>query len=143
MSDKSTRALALHDQLFNCAQSVLGAFCEEYGLPFEQAMRAAGGLGGGLRSGEVCGAVSGAVMVIGLKFGQTAPNDKAAKEQCGKITMEFVDRFRARQGALRCVDLLGYDIRDAEAKARNPERAKQVCPPAIETAVLLLEEMGF
>lgn len=76
MSEKSEKALALHNQVYNCAQSVVGAFCENYGIELEHALRLAGGLGGGLRSGEVCGAVSGAVMVIGLKYGQVKPNDR-------------------------------------------------------------------
>jgi len=59
----------------NCAQAVLGAFCEEYGLDTDTALRIARGLGSGVRNAEICGAVSGAVLVIGLKYG----HDKALK----------------------------------------------------------------
>ncbi|MDW7659642.1 MAG: C-GCAxxG-C-C family protein, partial [Bacillota bacterium] len=99
--------------------------------------------GGGMRCGEVCGAVTGALMVIGLKYAQTEPGDRAAKDRFGQITQAFMERYAQEKGALLCRDLLGYDIRDAEAKAKNPDRIRQVCPGAIESAVSLLEEMGF
>jgi C_GCAxxG_C_C family probable redox protein len=106
-------------------------------------MRLACGFGGGLRCGEVCGAVSGAVMVVGLKYGQYIANDEASKKKCYETTSEFMEKYIKRKGTVLCRELLGYDVRDTEARARFPGRQKQICPKAIETAVLILEEMGF
>ena len=143
MSLREKRAAELFDSGFNCAQSVVGAFCEDYGIGAREALRLAGGFGGGLRCGEVCGAVSGAVMVIGLKHGQSVTGDAAAKAECSRLTSEFTERFRGKNGTLLCRELLGYDVRDSGAREKFPGRQKEVCPKAISDAVALLEEMGF
>jgi C_GCAxxG_C_C family probable redox protein len=67
MSVREARALKLFSDgnKYNCAQAVLGAFCEESGLDINIAFKLANGFGGGIRCGETCGAVSGAVMAIG------------------------------------------------------------------------------
>ena len=71
MKNKGETAVAMMAGGWNCAQSVLGVFCEDCGLDRETAMKLASGFGAGMaRKQEVCGAVSGAIMVIGLKHGQ-------------------------------------------------------------------------
>ncbi|NLJ71228.1 MAG: C_GCAxxG_C_C family protein [Clostridiaceae bacterium] len=143
MSEKMQKARELHESGFNCSQSVLGSFCDQFGIDEQILMKLAGGFGGGLQCGEVCGAVSGAVMVVGLKYGQSIANDKDSKKKCYEITSEFMEEFLKRKGTVLCREILGYDIRDPEAKAKYPDRQKQICPKVIETAVLILEEMGF
>jgi C_GCAxxG_C_C family probable redox protein len=143
MSDKAEKALTLFNNGFNCSQSVIGAFCEQFGMNESLALKLAGGFGGGIRCGEVCGAVSGAVMVIGLKYGHYIINDMASKDNCSKITSDFMKKFNEKKNTVICRELLGYDIRNTEDKAKFPGKQKEVCPNAIETAVLLLEEMGF
>ena len=67
---KNDIAMALFRNGANCAQAVVGAYAEECGLEFDQAMRLASSFGAGMgRLREVCGAVSGMLMVIGLKEG--------------------------------------------------------------------------
>ena len=143
MSEKVEKALSLFDSGFNCSQSVIGAFCEQLGMSESVALKMAGGFGGGIRCGEVCGAVSGAVMVIGLKYGQSIVGDTDSKDTCYKITSDFMKRFSEIKNTVICRELLGFDIRNTEDKAKFSEKHKEVCPKAIETAVLLLEEMGF
>lgn len=143
MSDKVQKALSLFESGFSCCQSVIGAFCGKYGLDEQLAMKIACGFAGGLRCGEVCGAVSGAVMIIGLKHGQFVADDKASKEKCFKTTSEFMERFLARRETVICCELLGYDVRDIETRAKFPGRQKEICPNAIKSAVLILEEMDF
>ena len=143
MENKVQKALELHDSGYNCSQSVIGAFCEQYGLDEQLGLKITGGFGGGLRCGEICGAVSGAVMIIGLKYGQNNLDDKSAKEECYKITSEFMEEYAKRNKSVVCRELLGYDIRDIDKITLIPGRQKEICSNAIETAVLLLEEMGF
>jgi len=144
MSEKVKQALNAFGAGYNCAQAVISAFADSLGMDRETALRFAGGFGGGLRSGEVCGAISGAVMAIGLKYGQTDAADKAAKEQCNRMTIEFMDQVRKEQGTVLCRDLLGYDVRDEKAgQAMAPERKRAICNQAIEKAVVILENMGF
>lgn len=143
MTEKVNKALELSNSGFNCAQAVIGAFCDKYGIDEETAMRFAGGFGGGLRCGEVCGAVTGAVMVIGLKYGQILPNDKESKEKCGEVTLKFMDEYKKRNNSVLCREILGYDPRDKEKAVLFADKKHTICTNAIETAIIILEEMGF
>ncbi|NLF42508.1 MAG: C_GCAxxG_C_C family protein, partial [Bacteroidales bacterium] len=61
MKNKAEYANECFSSGFNCAQSVFSAFCEDYGLEKNQALKIACSFGGGMgHLGEVCGAVSGA-----------------------------------------------------------------------------------
>ena len=62
------------------------------------------GLQGGLGVGEVCGAVSGAIMAIGLRYG------KGDSEEVLHLAREFVAGFQEKNGAVRCNDLVGFDM---------------------------------
>ena len=128
---------------FNCAQSVIAAFSEKYGVDKISAMKLAGGLGSGFRCGEICGAVSGAVMVIGLKYGQTQANDKETKEHCYKKTEDFTDKFKEENGSILCRDLLGYDVRRDREFIKQSKELKLKCTALVEAAADLLERMGY
>jgi len=80
---------------------------------------------------------------VRLKYGQDTASDKVSKEKCYNITSEYINEYVKRKGTIICRELLGYDIRDPEARQKFPGRHKEVCPKAIETEVLLLEEMGL
>lgn len=83
----------------NCAQSVVAQFAEKYGADADFLIKVSSGFGGGVKSGEICGAILGGVMAIGLKYGDD-------KLECGRMTKEFVNRFREQNGAVTCRDLL-------------------------------------
>jgi C_GCAxxG_C_C family probable redox protein len=128
---------------FNCSQSVLAAFSENFGLEKKLALRVAGGFGGGMgRRGDTCGAVSGALMVLGLKYGAIDPQDKDAKENAYQQVKAFMKRFEALHGTVRCNDLLDADIGTADglALARSENRFKQRCPQFVGDAAEILEE---
>ena len=93
------KALSLHAQGYNCAQSVLMAEGAYTGLEEKQAADTAVGFGGGARCGELCGAISGAIMAAGLHYG--AENRPKADAFDRALTAAFREKF----GALRCADL--------------------------------------
>lgn len=55
-------------------------------------------------AGEVCGAVVGAVLALGLIYGEDSP------EAVTHLTEQFMQRFKERNGAVRCVDIIGFNI---------------------------------
>ena len=130
---------------FNCAQSVLAVFCEKYDMDRQQALKLACGLGGGVRFGEICGAVSGGVLVVGLKYGQFAAEDKESKSECYAKTTEFVNAFREINGSVVCRQILGYDISKKEEYdiAAGKNLFKTLCAGMVKSAVSLLEELGY
>lgn len=97
--DVKEKAVTLHGQGYNCAQSVLLALSDHTGLEDSAAASVAAGFGGGAGCRELCGAISGAVMAAGLKHSaENRPQIQAADR-------ELVAAFRERFGALRCGDL--------------------------------------
>ncbi len=142
--DKASHALSTFDGGFNCSQSVLTAFCNDFGLHDEMAFRVACGLGGGMgRMAKTCGAVTGAFMVIGLKYGQTQSDDKAAKEKTYGFVKAFADLFAKQHGSIECRELLACDINTPHGlKVANEQNLfKTICPKYVESAVKLLEKL--
>lgn len=130
---------------FNCAQSVILAFCEKYGMEKETALKVTGGFGGGFRSGEICGAVSGGVAVVGLKYGQKAADDAAAKQNCNEKTIQFIEAFRKKNKFIVCREILGMDIskKDEYEQAQAKNLFKTLCADMVKSAVDTLEELGY
>lgn len=124
MSKRVEKALELFRSGLNCSQAVVGTFCNQFGMDEPLSMKLACGFAGGLRCGEVCGAVTGAVMIIGLKYGQCIADDKASKGKCYEITSKFMEGYVKRKGTILCREILGYDVRDKETRAKFPGRQK-------------------
>ena len=138
------RAVSLFKGGLNCAQAVIASYSEEFGLEPAMAARLAAGLGGGMgRLAQTCGAVSGAVLVLGLKHGNATAQDKAAKEKTYQKVREFVARFKARNGAVVCRDLLGSDIStpDGLQMATQQGLFATRCPTFVRDAAQILAEM--
>jgi len=146
MQAKEEKAVELYMDGYNCAQSVLGAYCEELGLDLETALKTACGFGGGgMKYKNTCGAVSGAFMVIGLKCGQYIKGDAAAKGHCYKKIQEFSDKFKEKQGTVICGELLKIDKNiDIETEIeRIKPLFKTICPEFVKSAVQILENIEF
>lgn len=127
---------------FSCSQAVLSAFGPDLGLERETALRVAGAFGGGMaRTGQTCGAVTGALMVIGLKYGQTTVDAKQAKEKTYALAREFMRQFEARHGSIACQALLGHDLSTPEGLqlAREKGLFTSLCPKLVADAVEILE----
>jgi len=102
---------------YNCAQSVLAAYSEDYGLSKDIALSIASGFGAGIgRLQETCGAVSGAIKVLGLA-GQFKESDGREKLNllCEKIRC-FTDEFSDKMGTIKCLDLINCDLSTEEGR---------------------------
>jgi len=121
-----------------CSQAVLGAFCEKYGLDEAAAFRISCGLNSGVRCADICGAVTGAVLVIGLKYGDS-------KETCNLKTEEFIRVFKERNGSVICRAILNCDISTPEGKAKaiNENLFGTLCPAMVTSAARILEDSGY
>lgn len=95
---------------YNCSQSVFLAFCEDYDLDFETALKISSSFGGGMgRLREVCGTVTGMFMTAGLLYGYTSPKDREGKAEHYKRIQELANEFESRNGSIVCRDLLGLE----------------------------------
>lgn len=145
MSERLKRVNAPEYRLFNCAQKVFGAFCEDYGVPRKLGIQMAAALGGGLRAGESCGALVGALLVVGLKYGTADSNDNVQRAICDEKAKEVAFKFREMNGSIACRDLLGIDtsVGDNRSKAKEMGLFNDICPKIVESIVEFLEEAGY
>jgi C_GCAxxG_C_C family probable redox protein len=143
---KIDNALNAFESGFSCAQAVLTAFAQDAGLPADVTNRLACAFGGGIaRRGLTCGAVSGALMVIGLKYGNTKAEDKEAKNLTYIKVNEFCRLFIERHGSLNCGELLGCDIGTEEGMKyfREQGLAKSMCNKYVtDTCEILINHIG-
>jgi len=121
-----------------CSQAVLMAFCEKYGMDKGTALKISCGLNSGARCAEICGAVSGAVLVIGLRYGDSS-------DVCNKKTEEFMKLFKQRYGKIVCRDILGCDISTPEGKKKATEEHlfSRYCVDAVADAAQTLVDLGY
>jgi len=142
--NKIEQAEKYFDEGFACSQAVLAAFCREYHLPKETALRLADGFGGGIaRQGLTCGAVTGAVMVLSLKYGRTKPQNQPAKKKLNDKIQQFIQQFQAHHQTINCNDLLGVDISTKLGldAATQKNLFKIQCPKYVKSAAHILTEI--
>jgi len=137
------KALSYFQDKFHCSQSVLAAYAEELGLTEEQALKIAYCLNSGMRKGEVCGACSGALLVLGMKYGQSKKDDLDSRTKANQKTVEFLEQFEKENGSYICNDLLGCNISTVEGVQYAMEHNcfTEVCPKMVASAVKILESM--
>ncbi len=142
--ENAEKAVNYFAQRYNCSQSVLLAFAEELGLEKESALKISSGFGGGIARMQVsCGAVTGGVMVLGLRQGNTRPEDTETKEKNYELIRLFAERFRKELGSLNCRELLGFDLNTEEGRQsiKDNNLTEKVCRQCVRCAAQLLEEM--
>jgi C_GCAxxG_C_C family probable redox protein len=138
MTDTEKNALEHFKNGLYCSQAVLGVFCEKYGLPKDVAFKISCGLNSGCRCGDICGAVSGAILVIGLKHGDS-------KVICNSKTEEFINAFKDKNESVICRVLLGYDISTPKGLENFFEKKlfQTVCAKMVKDAVQILENTDY
>ena len=141
MNSKENNAKLRFEKGYACSQAVFSSLAPEMGISEEVALKIASAFGGGIsRQGEVCGAVTGALMMLGLKFGSTSPdNEEAIRE----ASQELMQRFKEENGSLLCRELLGYrlNISEEREKAKESGVFSTVCPHLVHNATALTEEI--
>ncbi len=101
------KALALHSAGYNCAQSVVCAFCDRVGMDEITLYKIAEGFGAGMGNrNNVCGALSGAVMVAGL-LGSNGDTKNSSKAETYKLSGRIEEYFSEKCKATACCDIKG------------------------------------
>ena len=142
--ERKDEAIQSFSDGYLCSQAVLTAFCEQFGLNKETALKLSQGFGGGFaRCGETCGAVTGALMVIGLKEGSSLQDETPEKEKTYATVQAFIGAFRNRHGSIVCKELLDCDISkpDGYNRAEKEKLFETVCPKLVGDAVAILEKL--
>lgn len=130
---------------YNCSQAVLLAFCEDFGLEKETALKISEPFGGGMgRMREVCGTVTGMFMVIGLAMGNDNSKDNTTKKNVYKSVQELAEKFKQDNGSIICRELLGFQKNNKESYVPSERTTeyykKRPCPELCKYAADILEE---
>ncbi len=134
MGTKAEKARELFEGGYNCSQSVFGAFCEDFGLDFDTALKISSSFGGGMgRLREVCGAVTGMFMAAGLKDGYTMPGNLQEKAEHYNAIQELANRFKEKNGSIICRELL--------SAAQTSHSSGKSCGELVQEAAAILEEV--
>lgn len=128
---------------FDCSAVVLSELSDELGITKEEAYRVSSCFGAGMLQGSVCGAVTGAFMAIGIKYGNSKPNDMAQKDLCMQKRQEFVNRFEKEFGTTICPCLIKLDVRKEEdmKKAQDTGVLSEVCPKFCRRSIEITKEL--
>jgi C_GCAxxG_C_C family probable redox protein len=150
MSDYSVKAMKYFKEGYNCAQSVVAAFCDKLSIDFETAIKLSSSFGGGMgRLREVCGAVSGMFIVVGILYGYDNPVNKKAKTEHYKLILDLAAEFEKQNGSIICRELLGLgkgadtpvpDDRTKEYYAKRPcVQLVGIAAEIIENSIIKME----
>jgi C_GCAxxG_C_C family probable redox protein len=141
----SESALQYFRTNFNCAQSVLTPFREQFGLTEDHCLKISCAFGAGMgRQQHTCGAVTGALMVLGLHFGKGKTDDNAKKIHTYEKSVEFIMAFTEKHGSINCLELLdglhmSIPEESKEIDARELYRVR--CTRYVSDAVQIAEEL--
>lgn len=131
MGNRAEKALELHHQGCNCAQAVVCAYCDLFGLDEQTAYKVSEAFGFGMGQMEVCGALAGACMLAGLQNSGGLEQLGKTKAETYRLDRELADAFRDKNQSVLCRDLKGVST-------GTPLRS---CDGCIEDAARLVEEI--
>ncbi len=119
IESRAERAMELFRQGFNCAQSVVAACADMFGIDEQTALCTAASFGGGIgRMRQTCGAACGMFILEGWRSGSAIAGDHEGKARNYARVQDLANRFKSENGSLVCAKLLGM----AQVKAdRSPE----------------------
>ena len=142
---KSENATLYFSNTFNCSQSVLASFAQDYGLTEDQCLKIGCAFGGGMaRQQMTCGAVTGALIVLGLQYGRAASDPSSRTVMVYDKTTEFFNDFKKRHGSINCRELLqGLDMNDPDDRKKIEELKlfQTICVMYVQDAVKLTERL--
>ena len=135
------KGISYFKQGYNCAQSVVLAFADRYGLDEPFAAHISGSFGGGIgRMRETCGTACGMFMLAGLEVKGDYP-DQELKKKNYEVVQRLAADFKAQTGgSMICRELLSGYIKNVNTNPMPDERTdeyykKRPCVRMVELAV--------
>lgn len=130
--DKKKQAIDFHHMGYNCAQSVVIPFCDDFGIDKETAFKLSEAFGFGMGTYGTCGTVSAMAIVLGMKNSNgNLGEGERSKGQTYKLIKEATERFLEKNSSIICKDIKGMET----------GKILRSCDGCIEDAIDILEEM--
>ena len=132
------RVLELYDNGHNCAQSLICAHGERFGLSPEQSWALGGPFGGGIgrSTKHICGAISGALVIIGLAFPVDKNSVIESKKLMNSKTNQLVSDLGKKYPSFNCIDILRGN--NAKPASMHSEVCKKILTDVCEILDTLL-----
>jgi len=91
------------DYDLNCAEAMLYAANEEYGMELDKnALKTMAAFGGGMGVEEACGAMTGGLAALGVLFVKEKAHES---DKIKKLSKEFIDAFKEKLSTENCKNL--------------------------------------
>ena len=116
-----TKPSTFHSQGFNCAESIIKSYNEEFNTEIPVSLGSA--MGSGVRVGSICGAVNAAVVIIGYLKGR---NDHSEVNESPKYSKELMQTIREKYNSELCLDLKKDKISCGEIEDFTYEALKEL-----------------
>lgn len=108
MEDRSERAVGLHHKGYNCAQAVVCAYADLFGLDEKTAFSVSESFGAGMGGMQsTCGAVTGMLLLNGMKNSSGELAEKPTKAATYKIAKALTARFEEINTSSVCKEIKG------------------------------------
>ena len=126
---------------YNCAQSVLLAYCDLIALDEKTCALLGSSFGGGIGGmRQVCGAVCSMEMVVGLIKGYESPKVLKEKREHYHTVQSLANKFKEKNGSLICGQLLGLEGFSLPSERSEKYYKKRPCAQYVYDCALILEE---
>ena len=137
--DKVKKAEKLFKDGYSCSQAILLSYADEFGLDKDQAAKISATFGGGMgRLRKTCGAITGAFMVLGLKYGNSDPEDMDTKLKSYEKVRKFAKIMEDKHSSVECKVILKNNASKSEVEKRQHHR--KICDQVVYDSATLLEE---
>ncbi|MDR2911370.1 MAG: C-GCAxxG-C-C family protein [Bacteroidales bacterium] len=124
IGQRTELALSYFEEGYNCAQSVVLAYCDIIGLDKETAAKMSLSFGGGIgRMREVCGTITAMAMMAGFRYPAANPTDKGLYTLNYSVVRKMTELFRQSNGTIKCSEL----VRQVKADTRPVPPAMAAC----------------
>ena len=129
MSERVEKALSNHKNGYNCAQAVVCAYCDLFGVDETQAFKMAEAFGFGMGIMGTCGAVSAMAALAGMKLSDGNLDKPSTKKLCYKTMKDMTNQFSEKNKSVICSELKGV----------NGGSVLRTCDGCIEDAAKIIE----
>lgn len=108
LEERVNKAHELHQQGYNCAQAVVGAYSDLVDAEEKTLFQISEGFGAGMGAlQETCGAVTGMYMLAGMKNSAGDTAAKQTKAQTYQMVRDLTGRFQEKNQSVVCRELKG------------------------------------
>ncbi len=106
--NRKEKAIRLFNERYNCAQSIMLAYCDLVGISEELAFKLSSGFEGGIaKLGKTCGTINASVMLLSLRYGENIKEDIESKNKRREIIRSFMNEFmNIHKKGINCTDIL-------------------------------------